>query len=109
MISNIQTTPPKRRCSLVKKNETTVPKVEGKTVLEDMGYVLGNRIGEGEYAKVKLATSEKHGQVAVKIIDKRAAEKEYLEKYLPREISIMVELKHPNIVSANIFTASFVW
>ena len=100
MFHNIETTPPKRRVSLVNKSGTLVPqKADTKTLLEEHGYELQKLIGEGEFTKVKLATCKKHGKVAVKIIDKRTAEKEYLEKCLHREVEIMLDLKHPNIVS----------
>ncbi|KAL8129688.1 hypothetical protein V2J09_018843 [Rumex salicifolius] len=53
-------------------------------------YQLGQTIGEGTFAKVKLAKNGVHGQqVAVKIIDKSMVQ---------REIKTMKLLNHPNIV-----------
>ena len=34
----------------------------------------------------------------MKILNKKAASKEYLTKFLPREIKVMQELFHPNII-----------
>jgi len=72
---------------------------ERHPILEDHGYRILKMLGKGSYATVKLAFSERHqANVAVKIISKREAPPEYLEKFLPREISIVKTLKHHNIV-----------
>ncbi|KAJ7350962.1 hypothetical protein OS493_037580 [Desmophyllum pertusum] len=56
-------------------------------------------LGEGAYAKVKLAESKKHNcQVAVKVINKRRAPKDFLKKFLPREVHLMHRLSHPNVI-----------
>ncbi|OWA55092.1 Testis-specific serine/threonine-protein kinase 1 [Hypsibius exemplaris] len=63
------------------------------------GYVLGGTLGKGSYAKVKSATKDRERKkVAVKIMDRRKAATEFREKFLPREIAIAPELKHPNVV-----------
>jgi len=68
-------------------------------ILEDHGYHIVKQLGQGSYAHVKLAFSDRHQtNVAIKIISKRDAPGEYLEKFLPREISIVKLLKHPNLV-----------
>ena len=47
-------------------------------------------MGEGSYAKVKSAYSERlKFNVAVKIIDRKKAPTDFLEKFLPREIEIL--------------------
>lgn len=38
-------------------------------------------------------------QVAAKIIHKGKAPKDYVRKFLPREMRILEELEHPNVVS----------
>ncbi|XP_033323921.2 testis-specific serine/threonine-protein kinase 3 [Megalopta genalis] len=69
------------------------------TILESHGYSLGKTIGAGSYATVKVAKSERHDcQVAVKIISKFQAPREYLKKFLPREIEVVKGLKHPNLI-----------
>lgn len=86
--------------TLVQKKGALVPqKSERKSILEANGYTLGKTLGEGAYAKVKLAISSKQNcHVAIKIINKRRASKEYLAKFLPREIQVLQRLKHPYVV-----------
>jgi len=70
-----------------------------QTVLEAHGYRIIRSLGHGSYATVKLAFSEKHqSNVAIKIISKRRAPKDYIDKFLPREISIVKMLKHHHLV-----------
>uniref|UniRef100_A0A2N9HCX3 Protein kinase domain-containing protein n=1 Tax=Fagus sylvatica TaxID=28930 RepID=A0A2N9HCX3_FAGSY len=62
-------------------------------------YKLGRTIGEGTFAKVKLAVDSTNGQyVAVKIIDKRMVLESNLKYQVQREIRTMKLLHHPNIV-----------
>ncbi|KAI5710097.1 hypothetical protein M8J76_012177 [Diaphorina citri] len=69
------------------------------SVLETHGYSLGDVVGMGSYATVKLATSARHSQdVAIKIISKVQAPIDYLKKFLPREIEVVKGLKHPNLI-----------
>lgn len=91
----------KSNISLVKKNDSWVPKKEQQlSIIEKHGYSLIKTLGEGAYAKVKLANSKKHNcQVAVKVINKRRAPKDFLKKFLPREVHLMHRLDHPNVVS----------
>ena len=73
--------------------------VNDEAELKERGYAVGMRLGEGSYAKVFSAYSEKLGKkVAVKIINQKKAPKDFLQKFLPRELEIMKTLKHPNIV-----------
>lgn len=61
-------------------------------------YDLEKSVGEGNFAKVKLATHTLTGQkVAVKIIDKSKLDKQTSKK-LFREVRIMKMLNHPHIV-----------
>ena len=69
------------------------------TVLDLHGYNVGKTLGHGSYATVKAAFSTRHNcNVAVKIISKRKAPKDYLEKFLPREIDVVKILKHPGLI-----------
>lgn len=62
-------------------------------------YQLGRTIGEGTFAKVKLAINIINGQnVAVKIIDKNSVMENNLIHQVQREIRTMKLLNHPNIV-----------
>ncbi|XP_067834222.1 testis-specific serine/threonine-protein kinase 1-like [Heptranchias perlo] len=68
-------------------------------VLKKRGYTLGVNLGEGSYAKVKSAYSDRlKTNVAVKIIDRRKAPADFLEKFLPRELEILAMLNHRYIV-----------
>ncbi|KAL3101328.1 hypothetical protein niasHT_028084 [Heterodera trifolii] len=61
-------------------------------------YKLLKTIGKGNFAKVKLAKHVPTGvEVAIKIIDKTALNQSSLQK-LFREVRIMKQLDHPNIV-----------
>ncbi|KAI1719450.1 protein kinase domain-containing protein [Ditylenchus destructor] len=61
-------------------------------------YKLLKTIGKGNFAKVKLAKHIPTGiEVAIKIIDKTALNHSSLQK-LFREVKIMKQLDHPNIV-----------
>ncbi|KAF7153941.1 hypothetical protein RHSIM_Rhsim01G0008300 [Rhododendron simsii] len=62
-------------------------------------YQLIRTIGEGMFAKVKLAVNTDNGQyVAIKIIDKQMVIKRNLMYQVKREIRTMKLLNHPNIV-----------
>ena len=63
------------------------------------GYLFGEVIGTGAYAKVRRCYSEKYScYVAIKIISKIKAPEDYRNKFLPREIQCIHNLNHPNII-----------
>ena len=45
-------------------------------------------------------------QIAIKLIDKRKASKEYTSKLLPKEMTILRQLNHPHIISTYSITQS---
>ncbi|KAJ0232088.1 Protein kinase domain-containing protein [Hirschfeldia incana] len=62
-------------------------------------YELERTLGEGNSAKVKLATDSVSGQsFAVKIIDKSSIKRLNVSFQIKREIRTLKVLKHPNIV-----------
>lgn len=72
---------------------------EEEAELKKRGYTLGSTIGEGSYAKVKSAYSEVlQKRVAIKIINRRRAPRDFREKFLPRELKILDGLDHPNVI-----------
>ncbi|XP_066210219.1 testis-specific serine/threonine-protein kinase 1-like [Saccopteryx leptura] len=73
--------------------------MDDAAILKRRGYIIGINLGEGSYAKVKSAYSERlKFNVAVKIIDRKKAPKDFLEKFLPREIEILIMLNHRSII-----------
>ncbi|XP_015107392.1 testis-specific serine/threonine-protein kinase 1 [Vicugna pacos] len=73
--------------------------MDDAAILKRRGYIMGINLGEGSYAKVKSAYSERlKFNVAVKIIDRKKAPTDFLEKFLPREIEILALLNHHSIV-----------
>lgn len=70
--------------------------------LVEKGYRLGPRIGEGSYAKVRIIERIKDGKIlAVKIIDRAKAPKDFLERFLPRELKLLVRIDHEYIVTTH--------
>ncbi|KAM6962609.1 testis-specific serine/threonine-protein kinase 6 [Aplochiton taeniatus] len=73
-------------------------------VLRGMGYKVGVTIGEGSYSKVKLAISQKHNsQVAIKIVDRKKAPHDFVNKFLPRELTLLRAVRHEHIVHVHEF------
>ncbi|XP_017769659.1 PREDICTED: testis-specific serine/threonine-protein kinase 3-like [Nicrophorus vespilloides] len=90
------------------KDLITTPSEE--LVLNSRGYHLLKKLGEGSYAKVYLTDfknpkdPDKVMQLACKVIDTSKAPKDFVKKFLPRELDILVKLNHPHIVHIqNIF------
>ena len=74
--------------------------MDDAAVLKRRGYIMGINLGEGSYAKVKSAYSERlKFNVAVKIIDRKKAPAAFLEKVLPREMEMLAMLNHRSIVT----------
>lgn len=62
-------------------------------------YELGRTIGEGAFAKVRLAkNTETEEHVAIKILGKEKVLKHKLVEQIKREIATMKLVKHPNVV-----------
>ncbi|CAH1270018.1 TSSK4 [Branchiostoma lanceolatum] len=69
------------------------------TVLESHGFLLGPTLGHGSYAAVKAAYSNRHKcKVAIKIVSKKRAPNDYIQKFLPREIDVIKILKHRSLI-----------
>lgn len=70
------------------------------SLLAQYGYELGEQLGKGSYAIVRGANSKKHKRrVAIKIVSKKKAPEDYLQKFLPREIQVLKRLRHPHCIS----------
>lgn len=76
-----------------------------ETALQKRGYIIASDLGEGTYSKVKSAVWQKPGEkqplkVALKIINRKTAPKDFLEKFLPRELEVLQLINHAHIVRA---------
>ncbi|BDA49381.1 CBL-interacting protein kinase 23 [Coccomyxa sp. Obi] len=70
-------------------------------------YFLGRTLGEGTYAKVKYGQQVDTGEVvAIKVLDKDKLYREGMIDQIKREIAIMKDLHHPNIVDLKEVMAS---
>uniref|UniRef100_A0A2I3HUM1 Testis specific serine kinase 4 n=1 Tax=Nomascus leucogenys TaxID=61853 RepID=A0A2I3HUM1_NOMLE len=61
------------------------------SLMDEYGYEVGKAIGHGSYGTVYEAFyTKKKVMVAVKIISKKKASDDYLNKFLPREIENLI-------------------
>nr|XP_004661884.1 testis-specific serine/threonine-protein kinase 4 isoform X2 [Jaculus jaculus] len=71
-----------------------------RSVMEEYGYEVGKVIGHGSYGTVYEAYYTKQKvMVAIKIISKKKASDDYLNKFLPREIQVMKILRHKYLIN----------
>mmetsp|Transcript_28643 Transcript_28643/g.92219 ORF Transcript_28643/g.92219 Transcript_28643/m.92219 type:complete len:436 (-) Transcript_28643:226-1533(-) len=70
-------------------------------------YDIGRTLGEGTFGKVKFAVNTETGEeVAIKVLDKERIQKQSMGSQIKKEISIMKQLEHPNVVRLNEVLAS---
>ncbi|KAL7412252.1 kinase-like domain-containing protein, partial [Mrakia frigida] len=70
-----------------------------RTLLRFGPYVLLQTLGEGEFGKVKLGVHTDYGEeVAVKLIKRGNLDTELRMSKVTREINVLKDVKHPNIV-----------
>jgi len=77
--------------------------------LEKHKLQIWKKIGEGSFSKVYLAKvgeaeaeDKNPTMIATKVINKNRVSSKFVEKFLPRELDVLVKLKHPYIVQASI-------
>jgi len=78
-------------------------KVSDVKLLKDRGYELvagqEHRIGEGAYSKVQLYYSlNLNKRVAIKIVNKTQAPRDFVQHFLPRELEVLQRVRHQNVV-----------
>lgn len=85
--------------------ENLSPRNSELNALEQRGYSIGKKIGQGSYASVHLADyvdqSSKKLRLACKIFDKEKAPHDFLEKFFPRELDILTKIENPHIIQVH--------
>lgn len=86
-------------------NKSNNPKRQNSDAcaLEKRGYRFGKKIGKGSYGNVVTANYDDKAsgdsvELACKYVDKSKAPKDFLVKFLPREIEVLSKISHPNII-----------
>ncbi|XP_075221414.1 testis-specific serine/threonine kinase [Lycorma delicatula] len=86
-------------------SENLSPRNSELNALEQRGYTIGKKIGQGSYASVHLADyidqSSKKLRLACKIFDKEKAPHDFLEKFFPRELDILTKIENPHIIQVH--------
>ncbi|KAK3923537.1 Testis-specific serine/threonine-protein kinase 1 [Frankliniella fusca] len=80
-----------------------VPRASEVFALEQQGYYIGKKIGEGSYASVHTASyvhrnKTKVKRIACKILDKERASRDFLEHFFPRELDVLTKVESPYII-----------
>ncbi|XP_071962411.1 testis-specific serine/threonine-protein kinase 3-like [Antedon mediterranea] len=96
--------PPARQPSPASARPTVPPSVQRRineeATLRRRGFTIGHVLGEGSYATVCTSFYDKiNSKCAMKIICRRKAPKDFLQKFLPRELRIIRRVRHKNIIS----------
>ena len=88
--------------SLFHVKTTKLDKDFSKTnILKSDGYIILDNISNGSYGEVRHAKyiqEDNELNLAVKIIDTRKTNKDYVSKFLPRELDIIRQINHPYII-----------
>lgn len=76
-------------------------KISKTNALKSEGYVILNHLSNGSYGEVchaKYMSEDKELNLVVKIINTDQTSKEYVSKFLPRELDIIRKINHPYII-----------
>lgn len=75
------------------------------TIFKERGYFFDKLLGEGSYAKVWLVKYQhrvddetKECALACKIVDSKKAPRDFINKFLPREMDILTKINHPHLI-----------
>ena len=81
-------------------NELSSLRPSYRAILAHKGFLVRETLGTGSYSKVKFshAFGRDCKYVAVKILDREKAPKDFQQKFLPREMEIWPKVSHPHIV-----------
>ncbi|XP_055613897.1 testis-specific serine/threonine-protein kinase 1 [Uranotaenia lowii] len=100
-----------RRSSRLSVRSHQMMQVPDTHALKSRGYVLGRRMAKGTFATVMRAKYyepttgdglQKPLDLACKVVDEsKSKDTEYLSKFLPRELRILSQIDHPNIIQTH--------
>ena len=72
-------------------------KTNEEAILARHGMTVGAELGEGTYSKVRHCTwqvdESTSKRIAIKVINKKTAPRDFLQKFLPRELDICRKVK----------------
>ena len=93
----------KRKSKSTSQSHPAAARKSEESLLKARGITIERVLGEGSYSKVKAAKWKRPDtgevvNVAIKIINKATAPQEFLEKFWPREKTIMECVNHKNVV-----------
>ncbi|VVC44543.1 Protein kinase domain,Protein kinase-like domain,Serine/threonine-protein kinase, active site [Cinara cedri] len=84
-----------------KKDHKVGTQLSKTNTLKSEGYIILDHISTGGYGEVhhaKYIQDDKELNLVVKIIDTNLSSKEYVSKFLPRELDVIRKINHPYIV-----------
>jgi len=81
------------------------PRASEVKALEERGYYIGKKVGQGSYAIVHAADfcdgTDRRMRLACKIFDKEKAPRDFLDKFFPRELEILTKIENPHIIEVH--------
>lgn len=83
------------------KTHKTDKRLSNTNALKSEGYIILDHISHGSYGEVRHAkhiSEENELNLVVKIIDTNRTSKEYVSKFLPRELDVIRKINHPYII-----------
>lgn len=86
---------------LFNKVHKTDKKLSNTNALKPEGYIILNHISNGSFGEVRHAkyiNEDNELNLVVKIIDTEKTSKEYVSKFLPRELDVIRRINHPYII-----------
>jgi len=80
------------------KDQNLDKKLSKTNTLKSDGYIILGHIANGSYGEVRHAKHKNELNLVVKMIDTNQTSKEYVSKFLPRELDIIRKINHPYII-----------
>ncbi|XP_034231688.1 testis-specific serine/threonine-protein kinase 1-like [Thrips palmi] len=82
------------------------PRNSEVAALEQRGYLVGKKVGQGTYATVHAAeyvdaAANRKLRLACKVFDKDKAPRDFLDKFFPRELEILTKIENPHIIQVH--------